>query len=470
MLNRIRAFLLSVLMLFTLCACGNAVDETPYESLMAELEASSTPAPEQDRALTVATNKYSPFFAAHARAYMDTHPGVTIEIKEYQEQVIGENSEIAVQVMAGSGPDIVASLISRNFLESGRLLDLYPLMENDPEFREEDYFMNVVSAMETGGRLYAFPYDYQFPGLFAMRKDVDPEAAHEFETAERVTYEDMLSWFERAGSPSGVIYEGFGPHDALLYCYDSAIDLRDKSCNFPDSPLGAMLERAKALPAPHSTYTSDGMNIETDLKQGTDMFTDLTNQDYRYLFWANPVLNSEPQVLFPYEGSIFTKPRLISSAGGKTLFDVGNVLAITDSCEDPELAWDFIRFCVADKTEPYDWFNYNTASTNWYYSVGSLAAVNRSTYAAQCAFYADAQYELGIEAAGMTPIGEKEQVIADAAAFLTALPDQLELSISPYTVVNDIIWPDLYLYFSDQQSIDVTLENIQSKVSLYLNE
>lgn len=476
MLKYFSCIVLMSALLFSLCACGERTGgDDSYGDLMEEIQSSSSPVLEADRKLAVFVQMTSTDFEAHARAYMEDHPGVDIQIETLRDDAPAEELPIAVSLMAGEGPDVAICFPTWAFLHNGHFLDLNDFIRNDPEFREEDYFMNVISSMETEGELYAMAYSFYFPSLFAMRSDLEPVAAEQFETAERVSFEDMADWYESTGAAAGLdFYSAFGALDVMKYYYSSVVDLENRSCDFKNPALAELLERAKTIPAPDVEYLAEGCLIgSSGTRSAYERFTDLVGSDYPYLFWSWDPL-SDPQLLFPYEGASFTEPRLISDAAGNTLCDVCMAMSITDSCEDPELAWDFIKFCIGDKTGPYDWFNYNTKSVNLASSVGYMPSVNRVTYATQCACYADYQYEFWEESEALhgvaDPTGDKEQIIADAVDFMAALPDQLDLAIYPYSGIDGIIWPDLYLYLTDKQSLDVTLENIQSKVTLYLNE
>ena len=48
-----------------------------------------------------------------------------------------------------------------------------------------------------------------------------------------------------------------------------------------------------------------------------------------------------------------SKPLVMQASTGDTVFGVGsNVYSITSSCKDPELAWEFLMFCVEEVERP----------------------------------------------------------------------------------------------------------------------
>ena len=78
--------------------------------------------------------------------------------KDYGENGSGEDSgltKLRTEILAGNLPDIIAltGMPTRQLAAKGLLMDLYPLLDADPELSREDIFPNVLKAMETDGKL-----------------------------------------------------------------------------------------------------------------------------------------------------------------------------------------------------------------------------------------------------------------------------------------------------------------------------
>ena len=110
-----------------------------------------------------------------AELFMEQNPGVSITLNEgLTDQEMTDTSgsalenyasELATSIMSGEGPDIVADLglmSPRKYGESGLFLDLYELMEADPEFHREDYFTNILDAFAYEGKLFNLPATFGF--------------------------------------------------------------------------------------------------------------------------------------------------------------------------------------------------------------------------------------------------------------------------------------------------------------------
>lgn len=473
MLKNLVSLLLSAVVLLSFCACGEQEQaDSPYGDLMEEMQQSGTPElePAEKRTLRFAiageASSFN-FLYNFAGAYMKEHPDVLIRVEPIGISDFSDWEELSTQLMAGAGPDVIAVPLSYRVINSGHMEDLYPYMNADPDFREEDYFMNVISSMESDGHLYAIPYSFSPYGIFAMRKDLDPEAAEWFETAETVTYADLIRLYQEIGRGQGVqFYDGFGPDDMWIFYLDSVIDLDARTCTLQSEELRRILKTVQAFPHPEVTYIP-GQGTQIMSPGGSSLASsDQQNPDSPYLFSQYTSIMNCPEILFPYEGKLYTQPRVLTSAGGARLYGVGTPLMMAESCREKELAWDFIKFCMADRTEPYEGFDTVIGYSS---TVGYSPTVNRNTFAAMCRRNVEEKYEYSVEL-GLPPIGDKEQVIADAVDYLMALPDSLDLDVTPYLSAWEAAQDDLFLYYLGSQSLNTTLANVQSKIELFLNE
>ena len=113
--------------------------------------------------LTVAQLEYSPDYQFTNRMvrFNRTHDNVRLEYLDYS-QYNTENDYSAgitkfnTEVMAGNLPDIIPTnqIAYRQIASKGLLEDLYPYLDKDPELKREDFFPNLLSALEVNGGLY----------------------------------------------------------------------------------------------------------------------------------------------------------------------------------------------------------------------------------------------------------------------------------------------------------------------------
>ena len=116
--------------------------------------------------LTLACLKSNDYLGYAVAQYNNEHPDDKITIKQYYDKYAVDASEtdalnrLNSDLMDGTAGDIVClDGISfagggKALLEKGVFVDLYELMDNDPEFHKEEYFTDVWRANETDGKLY----------------------------------------------------------------------------------------------------------------------------------------------------------------------------------------------------------------------------------------------------------------------------------------------------------------------------
>ena len=479
-MKRRMALLLLVVMLLSLCACGGQSGK--YGDLVEEL-ASAAPSveatgmaqsEEPKRTLTLAFRGYNSLWyplVNHAKAYMAEHPDVVIEVElfDYGEYTREEfNSEMSVRLMAGEGPDLLGWWPDVKMLQSGQFLDLYPYMENDPDFHEEDYYMDILTGLEVEGELTALTMDFSFPNCYAMRSDLEPELAEWFETAESVTYADMINLYETlTPQVEGLMpYETFLPTDALLYYADVAMDVENQKCSFMIPELADLLERSWGFPTVGVTVAPEG-GTKYSTAGGSEVYQRLVDPEGRVLFrWGAVSTNTGD--LFDDEGKVFTMPRLIRTAGGQNLYSVYECLSITRTCEDPELAWDFIRFCIKDKEKPYDHLEYWENNGAYAWSVATFCSVNRDNNARLLRLQAEEYYYSAASIGQLKHVGDREKALNDAVNYALALVDQLDACETLYGTGDT--WPEQYLFLTGETTAEEFLAAVQNKVNLYIKE
>ena len=113
----------------------------------------------------------SVFIGGLVNGFMERYPGVTIETDfEFTESDGGaplEEQRVRyrnfaqrqlMELVSGAAPDVFAPSFNHEKVgKQGLLYDLNEMIDNDPDFRREDYFENIFTAMEQNGKLYVLP-------------------------------------------------------------------------------------------------------------------------------------------------------------------------------------------------------------------------------------------------------------------------------------------------------------------------
>ncbi|MCD9025268.1 extracellular solute-binding protein [Cohnella silvisoli] len=123
--------------------------------------------------LTIAVTKTEPFFETLKQKFEASHPGVTVNIKEYITSTIDKSASGAMQQMqremekyvttvttemaSGRGPDLLVTnyLPYKKYADKHMLADISKLMADDSSFDSSKYFINVFDTMKYKGGLFA---------------------------------------------------------------------------------------------------------------------------------------------------------------------------------------------------------------------------------------------------------------------------------------------------------------------------
>ncbi|MBV7332285.1 sugar ABC transporter substrate-binding protein [Chloroflexi bacterium TSY] len=89
------------------------------------------------------------------------HPGLTVEtqVTPFNEYL----PKLLTQIASNSVPDVlgVENTPFIQFVDKNVLLNLSPLLEDDPVFKPEDFFPKLIGRYTVNGNIYGIPYDVQ---------------------------------------------------------------------------------------------------------------------------------------------------------------------------------------------------------------------------------------------------------------------------------------------------------------------
>ncbi len=113
---------------------------------------------------------------------------------------------------AGKPPDVLLldSVIIPKFVEANVLLDLSPFLQENPNFREEDYFGEVFQIGVKDGKVYSLPKDFT-PMVVYYNKKIFDEA--------KVPYpKDGWTWQDFLGSAKAITTKNENPREHRYGC------------------------------------------------------------------------------------------------------------------------------------------------------------------------------------------------------------------------------------------------------------
>lgn len=418
--------------------------------------------------LTVAQLEYNPDYQLTNRMvrFNRSHDNVRLEYLDYSQYNTESDftagiTKFNTEVMAGNLPDIIPTnqIAYRQIASKGLLEDLYPYLDKDPELKREDFFPNLLSALEVNGGLYQVVSGFSVETLCGAASIVGDTPGW--------TYDDFNAALEKM--PEGCTpLEPYVTRDqvmsSLLYAdMDSFVDWTTGKVNFESDNFKQLLQFVKQFPAEYNWDEHDNSESTQDLlRQGRQMLTQT------YLYGLDSILWNGAN--FGGQATYIGWP---TSSGVGSIMRFENGFAMSRSCADKDAAWEFFRSML---TESGQTNQYNIPS-------------NRNVFNKQLEDFMTPRYRK--DADGNILLDENGEKIEESRgswiddsgvehniyAMTQEQADEV-LSIietctkvaSYDTSIYDIVNEQAQAFFADQKSVDEVARLIQSKANIYVNE
>lgn len=333
-------------------------------------------------------------------------------------------------------PDILdlRGLPAERYAAAGLLLDLYPLLDADPDIERGDLFPALLAALETDGHLYSIPTGYYLvavcgnPETIALTEGL---TLAEADAAVRAAAFGSLFWRQLSRDMAlryGLLLGNFADYGA-------------GTARFTDGDFAELLEYAATLPE----EAASAAEWPTELYEGgqavclTGIYT----------------IEDFASLKVYLGGEVALTP--LFSEQGRYVAELMGGYAVTSACGNTEAAWDFLRTYLGPepRTRPYeDGLPLNIAA----YEAGIEAPYLEDKTAGEVKYIT--------EFGELTLYDDPE---ANAAQLRALLGSELQATRYDNTV-EDIVMEEAEAYFAGAQSAQAAAAVIQDRVSLYLAE
>lgn len=387
-----------------------------------------------------------------------THENVQIEVRDYLDaEGNGDKTRLLAEIIAGNGPDIIDMGYARDasttllpyqrMAKGGYLEDLWPYIENDPELGREAVLEPPLKAAEVSGGLYiAFP-SVRINTLVGAESVVGDRTSW--------TLAELREAFASMPPDSTILNYSYNRRDAFVYIssmsLDSYVDWETGRCDFDGEDFRTLIEFVAGFPeqspfdsvdpADYNAIMAINKEMGERLYGGRQMLRQEMIGRLEDIQWLDFIFGGRASFAgYPVEdGSV-----------GSSFFISGRSLAMSSTCRNKEAAWDFLRqaFLPKGSIEPF----------------GPIP-VNRSDYelSKKCDIGQTIQDAFGpdyvIRAATADELQRYEELLNSI--------DKIELCDK---TVFDIVQENLGPYFAGDKTLDETVQLIQNRVKLYVNE
>ncbi|MDR0273103.1 MAG: hypothetical protein LBI27_07290 [Clostridiales bacterium] len=315
---------------FSLASCGNerVAEQEPTVDLNIDLEGTS---------ISVAVI-YDTGISGIAEMFMTENPGTTIEIINYDGDWERAFTQLAAEIMSGEAPTVMtSSLVDYTDPNISRLMaDWFTIMRSDPDFREEDYFMNVINAAAVNGRLVGFPmsYDYQ---LVAFNNAVP--GYRQLAERDTITAVELLEFHAESDANIPYVDSNFDLSVISHSLIPSFFDYQTGQIDFENQRFIDILNHSLAATEPEKSF---GMTMSGGL------FDPNTQAERAAKYFYNINGPYDLSVFMEFENALFEGSVPLVNSRGELMANVWDSYLLNASAthEQQVLAWNFVKFLL----------------------------------------------------------------------------------------------------------------------------
>lgn len=299
-----------------------------------------------------------------AAGFMLLHPQVSITVENVDKEFFfsGDylssfstvqssfSQRLQVQLLSGEdAPDIVKLETLLNLEKAaanGLLIDLYPYWNNDPSINREDYFDNILKLREYNGSLYSILTTFSFPTVH-INKRVTDALEIDIDAMSEITANELLVMYLTAFD-KGIInndnrfeYVDGGKNSLMPWFMIDYLSIETGTARFDSPDFIDYLEKTNLISTERTVFTGD-----------STFFPEAFEEDNNALYMSGALTLG--QMRWNEFSSVYTSSGIpLLTPNGKLVVS-GASYAITSSSKNPDLAWEFIKYCIIEGDEaPY---------------------------------------------------------------------------------------------------------------------
>lgn len=372
-------------------------------------------------------------------------------------------SRISAEILAGRSPDIFDAGCFPDLSQAagkGLLEDLWPYLEKDPDLGRERVMERVLDAASINGGLYYLPSTFRISTVVGPRRVVGDRLGW--------TAEEMLAAWETMPEDSRMLSDKSGLEISktamlerrLFLDLDRFVDWSRGTCSFDCEEFKDLLVFANLFSDEPETGPDEYIECPSRALAGRQMLISGsigTLEDLQFY-----------QTCFGEDFSFVGYPSIDGSVGSRFIDNAGGP-SISSTCKDKEGAWSFLRTVLLPKYE------------------GRAITGEYDTYAEYDSPYS---HRLPVNKADFEWLAEYRLKKTEESS--VSLGGELDLTYVPFTQelydqfmelynsidrsttwsedIRDIVAEAAGGYFAGDKSLDDTAREVQSRVSLYVNE
>lgn len=425
-------------------------------------EAMPPPSTTEKKKIVFSTGFSNDYYKLAKQQYEAKHPNITIELQsvESDDSRIEQDMEKFVKttntaLLSGKGPDLINldQLPSADYITKGLLTDMSKIMDNDPEFKKEDYFNNVLDGIKANGGIYGMPLYFFVYGLMGNQTFIEKSG---------VTFDDTKwTWADFSETAKQLTKNA----DKEYYRYAlGGIPPENMLSKFVNDQYGSYVDQVNGI------AKFDTSNFIQMMKQVKSLYDNNIINPTEYSLIFNPVQINSPEVYirelrqsdfggkYAHKSKLYLSPNPERGKPGATFRTYLTIGINNKSSVKPE-AWDFVKFMVSEEMQS------QAKSTG--FSINKASYKKRSTELLKTG-QVESDQPIGPMKGQVFEITQKD--IDDLEKFVNGAIYPVHPPRSSPNKIDQIVQEESIAYFSGQKTPEAVAELIQNRVTTVLNE
>jgi len=390
-----------------------------------------------------------------------TNPDYTIEVVSYMDNFSNDEYEDAlkrfnIDIGTGKLADITAfprfGVSIYSYTSKGIFVDLYELMENDPDTNKNDYLPGVFEALEMDGKLYTIFPIFWLSTIVAKTSEVGGTPG--------LSIDEFIDYLDSKPEAEDIIMDMDRHKFILMTSLNYFTDRGTGRMTFDRDIFMKILKAAQRFPIDRIEYSDDGTGLFPHLgaKQGEPLMID------GLVFGVGNAFRNIKQFEY-FFGEEVTYIGLPTPDGSGSFFWPFNRFAIAEQSEKKEGAWQFIKHMMN---------NYNMDWKNAINLPIKMSEFERMAHEATIEFEDNPYWRdimIGTAANGdpITVRLDRDNTLEENQKLWDLLLKTNAVEPSE-PVILGIINQEIRDYLTGQKPAEVVIDIIENRVNLYLSE
>jgi hypothetical protein len=257
------------------------------------------------------------------------------ELKTYETEGASYSDQLTafnIDFASGYTPDVLVidqHMDYFGYVNKNLFVDLYPLIDEDPDIKREDLVQSVLKAHETDGKLFSITPNYSiytFMGKTEIFGDKKGQSLAELQAAAASHPDSSLFFTNQSASDLVAMFVDYSLSDYVNYSTGE--------CYFDTPEFIALLESAKGYPVEVADSMINFEAYHNSIRNDQTLIYDYNLTDFRDIVEIEKSYFDAPVTLLGY-------PRRNGGAGAW----IGTVdeVAILSKADNPDGTWEFVK-------------------------------------------------------------------------------------------------------------------------------